>query len=428
MKPLTVVFDSITYKDHDFSVLFAVSDEDRKLEFIRYYDKEHPSLIGNIYAGRVEKHLKGIGVFIGLPYGSKSFIKEKNLKNAVYAKKQSATKDFSEGDIILLQVIRDAIKTKEPEADTTFSIKTDEYVLEYPGEGVSYSKKLTESEKERLKAIKNPYGFHLLIRTAAKNADTGGLSYEIVSSARKLKAAIENGIHTSKPVLLIENSNLLNRIKTAFSYSRSGFYISRIRTSDPLVFKKLMHSEGIEETPTIERQLSGENSTPLELKTDGGIILSFYSDRELSLTDLYRIRKVTEELLQKKVWLKSGSDIVIEQTEALTSIDVNSNRSVKKDALSVNREAAVEVMRQIRLRNISGIILIDFINMRDDKDRKIIRHLVKEEASGDFARVSVFDFTATGLLELTREKIYPTVKQTLTGFKDYGIIHKVDAQ
>ena len=132
--------------------------------------------------------------------------------------------------------------------------------------------------------------------------------------------------------------------------------------------------------------------------------------------------------MKKTVWLKSGSNIVIEQTEALTVIDVNSAKAKGLAAFEVNDESAESIMEQIRLRNISGIIVIDFMKMKSDEEREKIIKKMKRLAKRDFARISIEDFTRLGLLEMTREKLFPSVNQTLTAGKNYDTISSVDAQ
>ena len=237
-----------------------------------------------------------------------------------------------------------------------------------------------------------------LVRTAASSLTASFLQDKINSSLEKINGIFSSGKNHTGPALVYENDDTLNSILTAFPFAANDLKVTEIKTSDPLICKKL------------------------------GDCGSLYKDDGLSLLDLYRIRTITDELRKKTVWLKSGSNIVIEQTEALTVIDVNSAKAKKSTAYEVNDEAAYAIMEQIRLRNISGIIVIDFMKMKNEEEREQIIKKMKQLGKRDFARVSVEDFTKLGLLEMTREKLFPSVNQTLTAGINYDTISSVDAQ
>ena len=130
-----------------------------------------------------------------------------------------------------------------------------------------------------------------------------------------------------------------------------------------------------------------------------------------NLIQSYNIEKVLREIKKKKIWLKCGGFIVIEKTEALTAIDVNSGKYVGKNNLretvfKVNKEASEEIAKQIRLRDISGIIVVDYIDMNNDEDKEKIRNILIKEMKKDRSRIQVYDFTKLNLLEITRKKMY----------------------
>ncbi|MCR5619459.1 MAG: ribonuclease E/G [Lachnospiraceae bacterium] len=145
-----------------------------------------------------------------------------------------------------------------------------------------------------------------------------------------------------------------------------------------------------------------------------------YDDTSFDLSKLYSLKTVIEEATDRKVWLKCGGYLCIDHTEAMTVIDVNSGKyspskgTDKESAyLSVNAEAAEEICRQLRLRNISGMILIDFINLSSDEDRQLLMDLLKKETLKDTVKVSVLDITALGLVEITRKKELPPLYEQL---------------
>ena len=141
-----------------------------------------------------------------------------------------------------------------------------------------------------------------------------------------------------------------------------------------------------------------------------------YDDSALSLSTLYGIRGILDDLTSRRVWLDCGGNIIIEQLETLTFIDVNSAKNISprgNNILNVNIEAAKEIARQLRLRNISGMILIDFINMKSDKDKSELIDMLKQYIKEDNTVCTFVDITKLGLVELTRKKIHKSLKQIL---------------
>lgn len=376
-----LVYDRLEQDGAFVKVLACFREEDRKLLYIRYADEAKNSIVGNVYAARVEKNVPGVGTFLVIPDGH-ICVHEKNALKPFYIRRQSPSKELSEGDLVLVQVVKDAIKTKDPEGRFTVSIKTPDFILEHPGTGVNFSKKLDAAKREEFAGISSDGNF-LLVRTAAQTKSAAEISAEVKQAAEKLSDIFSNGKNHTGPALVWESEDLLNSLLTAFPFAANDLTISTIKTSDEEIYRKL------------------------------GDYGELYKDEGLSLLDLYRIRTITDELLRKTVWLKSGANIVIEQTEALSVIDVNSAKSKKSASFTVNREAAAEIMDQIRLRNISGIIIIDFMKMHSEDERKGIIAIMRSLAKMDPARISVEGFTKLGLLEMTREKLYPPVSEIL---------------
>ena len=397
MTDVFLVFNPYELDGRNYMVLACFREEDRKLLYIRYFDKSRHSRVGDVYVARVEKKLPHVGVFLVIPDGAHVFVKEKNADNPFYVKRLSQKKDLSEGDLVLVQIEKDAIKTKEMEAVFSVSVKTPYFILTKPGSGVHFSKKLKEDIKDGFSGI-NEKNASVLVRTAASTLSASALQERIDSSLEKINGIFSSGKNHTGPALAAENDDTLNTILTAFPFAANDLCVTQIKTSDRGIYEKL-----------------GEYGF-------------LYQDEGLSLLDLYRIRTITGELLKKTVWLKSGSNIVIEQTEALTVIDVNSAKAKGLAAFEVNDESAESIMEQIRLRNISGIIVIDFMKMKSDEEREKIIKKMKRLAKRDFARISIEDFTRLGLLEMTREKLFPSVNQTLTAGKNYDTISSVDAQ
>jgi ribonuclease G len=137
--------------------------------------------------------------------------------------------------------------------------------------------------------------------------------------------------------------------------------------------------------------------------------IKMYTDESYQLNKLYSIESKLEALLNKKVWLKSGAYLVIEKTEAMYVIDVNSGKNISKKAnaeyiYSINAEAAKEIMYQLRLRNLTGMILVDFINMDNQEDKEHLLEELRQYAKRDMIKTMVVDMTALDLVEITRQK------------------------
>ena len=146
-----------------------------------------------------------------------------------------------------------------------------------------------------------------------------------------------------------------------------------------------------------------------EILSEKDITISVYEDSLLPLYKLYRLETIFSEALQEKVWLKSGGFLVIQQTDAFVAIDVNSGKySSKKQPQEIykkiNLEAAEEIVHQLRLRNLSGMILVDFINMKKEEDQKELLDTLAQLSASDPAELTVIDMTALGIVEMTRKK------------------------
>ena len=145
-----------------------------------------------------------------------------------------------------------------------------------------------------------------------------------------------------------------------------------------------------------------------------------YDDKSFGLDKLYSLKTALDEALGRNVWLKCGGFLIFDKTEAMTVIDVNSGKFTpakgtdKESAyMAVNSEAAVEICRQLRLRNISGIIIVDFINLKSDEDKEELLNILRDESSNDTETVMVIDITELGLVELTRKKEFPPLYEQI---------------
>ena len=145
-------------------------------------------------------------------------------------------------------------------------------------------------------------------------------------------------------------------------------------------------------------------------------LLQFYNDDKVSLATLYNFRGSLDKLVEKRVWLKSGANIIIEQLETLTVIDVNSGKNLSKSekaVLEINKEAAIEIARQLRLRNISGMIIVDFVKMSSKEAENELLATFKHAVAKDSVPTQVLDMTRLGLVEVTRKKVNKSLIEML---------------
>ena len=253
-----------------------------------------------------------------------------------------------------------------------------------------------KEEKERLKNVASEilkkYGkgekYGLILRTAAFGKSKEEIERDIVELIeywKQIKSAYEEVSKEGKPVLIFENYNIVSKFLLGVLDSD----INQITVNNKTLFEQ------------IKEQISELKKLNIELHL-----------QEDDLMQKYDLQHQIEKMHERKIWLKCGGFITIDKTEALTAIDVNSgkytgrNKETKELALlRVNREATIEIAKQIRLRNISGIIVVDYIDMLKDEERKQILDLLNKELKKDRSKTQVVGFTQLDLLEMTRKKI-----------------------
>lgn len=356
------------------------------------------SLIGNIYAARVERIAEGIGgAFLEIGDKQKCYYPMSANKQPV--KLSSGHKDrLCGGDILLVQITKDAVKTKLPVADSNVSFDGKYFVLTLSDKRYGISKKISsKTERERLKNITDEYkskDYGIIVRTNAAGKPDKVLREELA-------------------VLFVRYKEVMRRAKIAVAktrlYREPPYYItlgkelpenelSEIVTDCPDIYEELniYYSEGHDGMLTH----AGKGRTRITLYKDS-----------YSLYNLYRFAHFYEEASGKLVWLKSGGSIVIEPTEAMTVVDVNTGSVLKKKRQAetlfyqMNCEAAKEIARQLRLRGLSGIIMIDFINMKEKHQQEELLKLLDAECRKDRIRCRVIDMTALNIVEMVRSKI-----------------------
>lgn len=341
------------------------------------------SILGNIYAGRVKDVVKNINAaFVEIAPGVPCYLSLKDVVDPVYVKKLNSPR-LVQGDQLLVQVEQEAIKTKPPRVTPNLAFHGQYLVVSTQQGAIGASKKLAKERREEIKELLSAHrrtAFGVIARTAAGNASKEALAEELQQ-------------------LEDEAMELMAKAPYQTCYSC-------LRRQEPFYLQMLgqLSGEGVDEVVTDQQELY------LRLRERlGEGQLRFYEDALLPLSKCYSLRGRIDEALRAKVWLKSGGYLLIQPTEALTVIDVNSGKSVAKKSpqehyLKVNLEAAEEIAHQLRLRNISGIVVVDFIDLKAKADQDRLMERMEELARQDPVPVQVVDLTKLNLMELTRRK------------------------
>lgn len=349
-----------------------------KLQRITYIDSE--SVVGNIYIGYVKDVVKNINAaFIEFGNDLKGYYSLND--NVPFFLNAKNTNKVCQGDKILVQVSGDKIKTKDYSLTSNINLTGKYCVLTVGNTNISISKKITDKATrnhltEILDKYKNDeYGF--IARTSAQDVNEQVFENEIIALKNQLEAIRNKAMHLKGKSIVKQNDSILIRECQEFVNKENGIVI----TDKKKIFDELSNDE---------------------------IKCSFY-ERDLPLFKCYSLEKHLMSGINKKVWLDSGAYLIIEPTEALTVIDVNTGKAELKSNkeetfYKINTEAAYEVARQLKIRNISGIIIVDFISMRNKENEQKLINKMNEILTYDYSRCIAVDMTKLGLMEITRKK------------------------
>lgn len=384
---------------------FAVNTKTGRMDSVNFVHAGQGTddvTIGDIFVAKVKNIAKQLNAaFIDYAPGKRGYLPISDgyiplLTNRRYDGRILA------GDDIIVQLEKEAVRTKEPVFTTNLSMAGKYSVVSYGNTYKGVSKKCSKQEREQLRAaIPQDIDYGVVIRTNAAGLlecacqeALQPVTNEIRYLSDKMSALIRDGVHrTCYSRIWSAAQPYLTRMRDA------GTAFERIVTDDAQIYDELTDFMTI----YMPEQLDG---------------IFMYQDETYPLYKLYRVETQLDELLSKKVWLKSGAYLVIEKTEAMYVIDVNSGKNITpKDNAAyicqINLEAADEIMRQIRLRNLTGMILVDFINMEDPgKDDSLLREL-RILAKKDPIQTTVVDMTALGLVEITRKKTTRSLAEQL---------------
>ena len=355
--------------------------------------EDSSSLLNNIYIGKVQKVVGNINAaFVDIGGGRTGYYSLDENKEHLFV--SPSTGKLKAGDEIVVQVSRDAVKTKAPVLTGKLAFTGRYCVLTAGKTGVGFSNKIGDNKyKARVRSMLN--------EALAEDGDRFGI---IVRT---------NGAGATDEVLLQEYRQLKDMYlklskeascRTCYSciYRALPGYIAAIRDSYSGTLDGI-----VTDIPAYYEELKDYLE---EYQAEDADKLTLYEDKLLPLSKLYSLDSALEHALNKHVWLKSGGYLVIEPTEAMVVIDVNTGKYSGKKKMQdticrINMEAADEIGRQLRLRNLSGIILIDFIDMEREEDREMLMRHLGDVVSKDPVKTTVVDMTRLNLVEVTRKKV-----------------------
>ncbi|ASS66324.1 MULTISPECIES: Rne/Rng family ribonuclease [unclassified Paenibacillus] len=371
----------------------AVLQGGRVMEFFME-DASEGGLVGNMYKGRVVNVLPGMQaafVDIGLAKNAFLYIDELLHPAADHGKDKPAIADLVRvGQELLVQVIKEPIGGKGARVTTQFSLPG-RWLVYMPGaDYVGVSKKIgAESERSRLRGVGEELrrgSEGIILRTVAAGENLHSLRHDLMQLRESWEAVVKKAKGLKSPQPVLREAALMRRtFRDAFTPGTEVYFDDRSRYEEAL---KLVH------------ELAPGSEARLHL-----------ADKQGGKT-LFEQHGVAEQLsaaFQTRIWLPSGGYLVWEQTEALTVIDVNTGKFTGTSGLEdtvfrTNMEAAREIARLLRLRDVGGIIIVDFIDMEDGIHREKVRHQLEDASRDDRSKCQVHGWTRLGLLEITRKK------------------------
>lgn len=371
--------------------------ENGELKELYYESKREESLVGNIYAGRVANVMPNLqAAFVDIGAEKNGYYYYGNARAVSDAEKNVARPKV--GDTLLLQVEKDAVGSKGAVLTENVSFPGKFLVLLPQEDGaIGISRKITDSaERERIRMLLAellPTGCGAIVRTNGAGKSREEFERELkqlLAKCERLKASE----FVKPPALILRENHPVQRAVRDFY----GADVEEYVVNEAESYRDLLESG----------DFNGEGQPALRLHTE-----------KIPLFEAYFLERQSEKALETHVWLKSGGFLVIEETEACVVIDVNTGKAagrgdLQRTILKTNLEAADEAAKQMRLRNLSGIIIIDFIDMADAAAQKEVTKQLKRAVEQDRIKTVVVGMTELGLMQVTRKKTRPSLKRQMT--------------
>lgn len=381
-------------RERIFSCLFS---EQNLLE-VHVIEEEKPSILGNIYIGKVTNIIRNINAaFVEVANNQICYLSLDDATSPIFIHQKQGSKIVI-GDEIMVQVTRENVKTKAPVVSCQLNFTGKFIVLTHGNTKLGISKKIEQVEKrEWLNRVLQPFQneeWGLIARTNAMFASETQLLEEVERLKNSYQHLLTTGIHKTC-------FSLLEQAPTSFLCDIRDCYQDSV---DEIVTDQVLFFETMKQY--------------LEIDPEGQKKIRFYEDAMLPLSKLYALEQKIKRAIQQRVWLDSGGYLVIEPTEALTVIDVNTGKAihgkkkVEETFYKINLEAAIEISKQIRLRNLSGIIIIDFIDLEEKEHQKNLLKKLDSLLKKDPIKTVLVDMTPLHLVEITRKKVRkPLIEQ-----------------
>lgn len=363
---------------------------------------ENSRHLGSVYIGKIKNIVPGLdAAFVEYQPGMMGFLPLKKAVSPLLTNR-NFNGHLACGDELLVQVEREKIKNKVPGLTCNLSFSGKYSVITVGRQGIGYSSKLSSQQKIQLHDFLLQHHIDqrmdqeevgLVVRTnAGERMDPALFLQELETLLQRKQHIRQTCMHRTCFSILYQPIPVwLEGIRDLYTFS-----YDKILTDDPTIFSLI------------------QEYLPMEKR------LSLYQDERISLEKLYNLKTRLEEALSSKVWLSNGAYLIIQQTEALTVIDVNSGKAQKQKhndefSFQINREASKEIAIQLKLRNLSGIIIIDFINHQNEEFNKRLLQELSALVKQDPVQTNVIDMTPLGLVEVTRRKISKPLHEQLKG-------------
>lgn len=390
----------IVVQKQDLKEISILEDGVLKEHYKEREDKKR--LEGNIYIGKVTDVLIGMqAAFVDIGAEKNAFLHIRDIlpkKSNITGNKEEELENYKIKDYIkpnqkvLVQVKKDSNNIKGARVSTNIQIAGRFVVILPENDFITVSQKIeNEEERNRLisivESVKNDKKIGIIIRTAAEGKEESKIKKDIENTLKELENIQKEFLNSDDkvPKIIKKNDTILEKILLDIADNK----LEKIYANNKELQKEIEQ---------ILKRLQEDVTIKVELVEEG-------------LENKYDLNSQIEKISNRKIWLKCGGFITIDKTEALTAIDVNSGKftgkeNIEKTALKVNKEASIEIAKQLRLRDIGGIIIIDYIDMNEESSREEIIKILKENLKEDRAKTQVMEFTKLSLLEITRKHMF----------------------
>jgi ribonuclease G len=382
--------------------------ENGSLQEVHVERETRRGLVGNIYLGKIIRVLPGMqAAFVDINLGKAAFLHASDINSKLILNEDSSREQVPdirnlvhEGQHIVVQVVKDPMGTKGARLTTDITIAARYLVLMPNASHAGISQRIDDpAERNRLKSIVTPYcskehGF--IVRTAAEGANIEELQHDAEFLRRVWAKVVERKERKQTKDPIYQDLSLAFRVLRDFV----GVSLERIRIDSKLTYEQLL-----EFTTEFVPKLAP--------------VLECYPG-ERPIFDLFNVENEIQRSLHRKIDLKSGGSLIIDQTEAMTTIDINTgafvgHRNLEETIFNTNIEATQAIARQLRLRNLGGIIIVDFIDMNIKDHQRRVLHSLDMAMAKDNVKYSLSAFSALGLVEMTRKRTRESLEHILCG-------------